>query len=60
MNKIFGNSDLDKLYKPANSSVKNENGLVTIIAGSRLFHGPPLVALKVASRVVDMVFFVIS
>jgi NAD(P)H-hydrate epimerase len=56
MNKIFGNSDLNKLYKPANSSVKNENGLVTIIAGSRLFHGPPLVALKVASRVVDMVF----
>lgn len=56
MNKIFENNDLDRLYKPANSSVKNENGLVTIIAGSKLFHGPPLVTLKVASRVVDMVF----
>lgn len=29
----------------------------TIISGSRLFHGAPLLALKVASRLNRMVFF---
>ncbi len=56
MIKKFERNDLNNLYKPANSSTKNENGLVTIIAGSKLFHGPPLVTIQVASRIVDMVF----
>ena len=34
-----------------------DNGQVTIIGGSDLFHGAPLFGLKVASRIVDMVFF---
>lgn len=34
-----------------------ENGQVTIIGGSQLFHGAPIFALKAASRIVDMVFF---
>lgn len=44
------------LYRPREDSVKADNGQLTIIGGSRLFHGPPIMALKVASRIVDMVF----
>lgn len=32
-------------------------GQVTIIGGSSLFHGAPILSLKTASRIVDMVFF---
>jgi len=53
----FQARELKKLFKPASASVKGENGRVTIIGGSRLFHGAPLLALKTASRIVDMVFF---
>lgn len=53
----FSEEELKKLYKPAFDSSKNQNGLVTIIGGSKLFHGAPLMALIPASRVVDMVFF---
>ena len=49
--------DLNKLYKPSVNSSKGENGQVTIIGGSKLFHGAPLFALTTASRIVDMVFF---
>jgi len=55
--KTFGKSDLNKLYKPASASSGEDNGQVTIIGGSKLFHGAPLLSLKVASRIVDMVFF---
>lgn len=48
---------LKNLYTPPISSTKKENGQVTIIGGSRLFHGAPLFSLVTASRVVDMVFF---
>ncbi|MDO8503952.1 MAG: ADP/ATP-dependent (S)-NAD(P)H-hydrate dehydratase [bacterium] len=34
-----------------------ENGQVTIIGGSDLFHGAPILALRAASRIVDMVYF---
>lgn len=53
----FSKGDLKKLYAPARDSSGEDNGQVTIIGGSSLFHGAPLFALKVASRVVDMVFF---
>lgn len=55
--KYFDKSKLKKLYKPAWNSSGEDNGQVTIIGGSELFHGAPLLALKVASRIVDMVFF---
>jgi hydroxyethylthiazole kinase-like uncharacterized protein yjeF len=55
--KKFNPEDLKLLYKPRNDSVGEQNGQVTIIGGSKLFHGAPLLALKVASRIVDMVFF---
>lgn len=45
------------LFKPAENSSGEDNGQVTIIGGSELFHGAPLLSLKAASRIVDMVFF---
>lgn len=57
MTDIFNPGVLKQLYKPSKNSTKKENGQVTIIGGSSLFHGAPLLSLKVASRIVDMVFF---
>lgn len=54
---IFNKADLKKLYKPHTNSNGEDNGQVTIIGGSELFHGAPLYGLIVASRIVDMVFF---
>jgi hydroxyethylthiazole kinase-like uncharacterized protein yjeF len=54
--KIFEEKELQKIYKPQDGR-KGFNGRVTIIGGSYLFHGAPLLSLKTASRVVDMVFF---
>lgn len=53
----FHQSELKKLYRPSKTSHKGENGKLTIIGGSHLFHGASLWALKVASRIVDMVFY---
>lgn len=55
--KEFKEEELKKLYKPHKDSGKEDNGQITIIGGSKLFHGSPIFALKVASRIVDMVFF---
>lgn len=57
MMSTFNEDDLKKLYVPPHNSSKKENGQVTIIGGSKLFHGAPLFSLTTASRVVDMVFF---
>lgn len=53
----FDLSELKKLYRPSKTSHKGMNGKLTIIGGSHLFHGASLWALKVASRIVDMVFY---
>lgn len=53
----FSNEDLSQLWEAKNDSDGEDNGQVTIIGGSRLFHGAPIFALKAASRSVDMVFF---
>ncbi len=53
----FNKKELGKLYKPSQFSSKEDNGQITIIGGSSLFHGAPLLALKAASRLVDIVFF---
>ena len=55
--KNFDKNDLKKLYIPASDSHKGQNGKVLIIAGSRLFHAASLWPLKVASRIVDMVYY---
>ncbi|HWA52429.1 MAG TPA: NAD(P)H-hydrate dehydratase [Patescibacteria group bacterium] len=54
---IFDKAQLKKLYFPHKDSSGEDNGQVTIIGGSSLFHGAPLFGLIVASRIVDMVFF---
>jgi len=57
MVKTFDGNDLNRLYIPPSNSSKGQNGKVTIIGGSKLFHGAPLFSLITASRFVDMVFF---
>ncbi len=42
---------------PSGNSSKGQNGQITIIGGSKLFHGAPLLALITASRFTDMVYF---
>jgi hydroxyethylthiazole kinase-like uncharacterized protein yjeF len=53
----FSKNTLKKLHKPGKNSSGEDNGQVTIIGGSTLFHGAPLFGVKTASRIVDMVFF---
>jgi len=55
--KHFNFNLLKSLYVPTGNLTKKENGQVTIIGGSSLFHGAPLLALKAASRIVGMVYF---
>jgi len=57
MPQAFDPGQLKKLFRPDHDSKGEDNGQVTIIGGSSLFHGAPLLSLKVASRLVDMVFF---
>lgn len=52
----FNPIELTKLYRPDKDAAEHL-GQVTIIGGSRLFHGAPILSLKVASRIVEMVFF---
>jgi NAD(P)H-hydrate epimerase len=53
----FSPNELKNLYVPPQDSKGEDNGEVAIIGGSSLFHGAPLLSLRVASRIVDMVFF---
>lgn len=53
----FDQKELKKLYIPPPSSHKGQNGKLMVIGGSKLFHAASLWALKVASRIVDMVFY---
>lgn len=46
-----------KLYLPSSSSYKGMNGKLMVIGGSHLFHAAFLWSLKIASRIVDMVFY---
>jgi len=57
MLKAFSEADLKKLYIPPPTSHKGQNGKLLIIGGSKLFHAASLWSLKVASRIVDMVFY---
>lgn len=57
MIEFFDPKELRKLYIPPPNSHKGQNGKLMIIGGSKLFHAASLWALKVASRIVDMVFY---
>jgi len=50
-------SDLKEIYLPPANSHKGQNGRLLIIGGSHLFHAASLWALKVASRIVDLVHY---
>jgi len=54
---MFDASNLKKLYIPLPNSHKGQNGKLMVIGGSKLFHAASLWSLKVASRIVDMVFY---
>jgi len=53
----FNPEELKKLYIPPSDSHKGQNGKLLLISGSKLFHSSSLWALKVVSRIVDMVFY---
>ena len=55
--KYISESILNQLYLPPKNSHKGQNGKLMIIGGSKLFHGASLWSLKVASRIVDMVYY---
>lgn len=48
---------LKNLYRPPKDSHKGQNGKLLLIGGSKLFHAASLWALKVASRIVDLVHY---
>jgi len=48
---------IKKMWQPKPKSHKGDNGIITIIAGSKQYHGAALLAIKAASRLVDLVFF---
>ncbi len=54
---IYDKKQIKTLFQPEKNSNGEDNGQVVIIGGSSLFHGAPVLSLKTASRVVDMVFF---
>lgn len=45
------------IAKPAAKSRKGENGVLLAIGGSRLIHGAPLLAIRAAAKVADIVYF---
>ena len=53
----FNPSLLKELYEPSAGSHKGQNGKLLVIGGSKLFHAASLWALKISSRIVDMVFY---
>lgn len=54
---IFDKKQIKTLFQPEKDSNGEDNGQIAVIGGSSLFHGAPILALKTASRIVDMVFF---
>ncbi|MEK6954411.1 MAG: NAD(P)H-hydrate dehydratase [Candidatus Micrarchaeota archaeon] len=56
-NLMVGDRDVRKISIPAKNSHKGQNGILTIIGGSTKYHGAPLLAIKAASRFVDLLYF---
>ena len=55
--KIIDSSIVKNLYRPPKDSHKGDNGRLLIIGGSKKFHGAPLFAARIASKIVDLVYF---
>lgn len=58
--KFTGPGDVKALWKPKADSYKYQNGEVLIYAGSKKFHGAPLMAIKTAAKLVGSVFYYTS
>ncbi|MEK9165848.1 MAG: NAD(P)H-hydrate dehydratase [Patescibacteria group bacterium] len=56
INKIES-SIIKALFKPKTSSHKGDNGKLLIVGGSQKYHGAPLLAAKIAGKIVDLVYF---
>jgi NAD(P)H-hydrate epimerase len=54
---VIESSILRNLYSPKENSHKGENGILVVIGGSKKYHGAPLLAIKAASRFVDLLYF---
>ena len=54
---LFSRDDFANNRSLGESESKYSSGQITIIGGSELFHGAPILALKGASRLVSMTFF---
>jgi len=54
---LVGPGEVRALYTPNNNSHKGDNGKVLIVAGGKRFHGAALLASKIASYFVDLVYF---
>ena len=54
---MIASPHLQTLLKNLHLTSTGKPTQITIIGGSDLFHGAPILALKTASRIVDMVFF---
>ena len=46
-----------QLYQPKPRSKKGDNGILTIIGGSKKYHGAPIYSLVAASYFIDLVYF---
>jgi NAD(P)H-hydrate epimerase len=57
VNQKIGPGDVKALYKPPADSHRGQNGQLMTIAGSKRYHGAPLLATQMASKIVDLVFF---
>lgn len=55
--KMLGHEYVQKLKKPKKNSRKGDNGRLIIIGGSETYHGAPILAVLVASRLCDLVYF---
>lgn len=54
---LISSKEVKSLTKPRKKSHKGDNGILLIIGGSKQYHGAPLLAAKIASKIVDLVYF---
>lgn len=57
MTKKINLAEIKSLLKPKANSHKGDNGKLLIIGGSRKYHGAPILAAKIAGKIVDLVYF---
>lgn len=53
----IGPGQVKVLHQPSPESHKGDNGKLLIVGGGQRYHGAPLLAAKVASKIVDLVYF---